>query len=228
MTSQIHTAVRRGEEPGFAERIKTGTDAAHRETEQSRFVRALLDGELRPEGYAALLAQTYLVYTKLEEAGRAHAGNALVEPFLADELLRVPALEADLEFIRGPNWRETITPLPATREYVERLDAVAFDWPAGFVAHHYIRYLGDLSGGQIIRRMLERAFGYRIDGLRFYTFDGIPKTKPFKDSYRAKLDSAPLSQQDQQRIIDEVNIAYRLNGRLFADLESDIESYLLT
>lgn len=228
MTSLTHPAVQRGEEPGFAERIKSETGAAHHETNQARFIRALVDGELRPEGYAALLAQTYLVYAKLEEAGRAHASDALVAPFLSDELLRVPALEADLEFLRGPGWRETITPLPATRAYLDRLDAVAFDWPAGFLAHHYIRYLGDLSGGQIIRRMLERTYGYRTDGLRSYTFDDIPKTKPFKDSYRAKLDSAPLSQQDRQHLIDEVTFAYRLNGQLFADLESDIESYLAT
>ena len=87
-----------------------GNHAAHRETEQSRFVGALLGGELTTAGYAALLGQTYLVYTSLEEAGRAHADNALVNPFLSDDLLRVAALEADLEFLSGPNWRESLWP----------------------------------------------------------------------------------------------------------------------
>lgn len=227
MTSRTATATGRGEGPGFAERIREGTSAAHRETNESRFVGALLDGELSAEGYAALLAQTYLVYTKLEEAGRTHAQDNLVAPFLAEELLRVPALEADLEFLRGPDWRASVSPLPAAQKYLERLDEVAFDWPVGFVAHHYIRYLGDLSGGQIVRRKLERAYGFRTEGVRFYTFDGIPKPKPFKDSYRAKLDSAPLSEQDRQDLIDEVHVAYHLNGQLFADLEGDIESYLV-
>ncbi|TSD47591.1 biliverdin-producing heme oxygenase [Rhodococcus sp. KBS0724] len=211
----------------FSERIKAQTDAAHRETEQSRFVGALLGGELTTAGYAALLGQTYLVYTSLEEAGRAHADNALVNPFLSDDLLRVAALEADLEFLNGPNWREGLEALPATQRYVARLQEVAFDWPAGFVAHHYLRYMGDLSGGQIIRRMLERAYGFETDGLRFYIFDGIPKPKPFKDAYRANLDALAISPDDQQKFIDEVNLAYRLNGDLFADLEGDIESYLV-
>ncbi|MDV7088559.1 biliverdin-producing heme oxygenase [Rhodococcus sp. IEGM 248] len=211
---------------GFAERIKTGTDAAHRETEQSRFVGALLAGELTSDGYAELLAQTYLVYRELEDAGRTHTGNPVASPFLHDELLRVPSLEADLEFLRGPSWRETVSALPATTRYVERLREVAYEWPAGFVAHHYIRYMGDLSGGQIIRRMLERAYGYTTDGLQFYIFDEIPKPKVFKDTYRAKLDAAPLTPEDQQRVIDEVNFAYRLNGDLFAALEADIDRYL--
>ncbi|MFD7011863.1 heme oxygenase (biliverdin-producing) [Rhodococcus jostii] len=211
---------------GFAERIKAGTDAAHRETEQSRFVGALLAGELTSDGYAELLAQTYLVYRELEDAGRTHTGNPVASPFLHDELLRVPSLEADLEFLRGPSWRETVSALPATTRYVERLRGVAYEWPAGFVAHHYIRYMGDLSGGQIIRRMLERAYGYTTDGLQFYIFDEIPKPKVFKDTYRAKLDAAPLTPEEQQRVIDEVNLAYRLNGDLFAALEADIDRYL--
>lgn len=211
---------------GFAERIKAGTDAAHRETEQSRFVGALLAGELTSDGYAELLAQTYLVYRELEDAGRTHTGNPVASPFLHDELLRVPSLEADLEFLRGPSWRETVAALPATTRYVERLREVAYEWPAGFVAHHYIRYMGDLSGGQIIRRMLERAYGYTTDGLQFYIFGEIPKPKVFKDTYRAKLDAAPLTPEDQQRVIDEVNLAYRLNGDLFAALEADIDRYL--
>ena len=209
----------------FAERIKAGTDAAHRETEQSPFVGALLAGELSPDGYAELLAQTYLVYRELEDAGRTHTGSPVVSPFLHDELLRVPSLEADLAFLRGPSWRDTVSALPATTRYVERLREVAYESPAGFVAHHYIRYMGDLSGGQIIRRMLERAYGYSTDGLQFYIFDEIPKPKVFKDTYRAKLDAAPLSPEDQQRVIDEVNLAYRLNGALFADLEAGIDRY---
>ncbi|MFZ2172450.1 MAG: biliverdin-producing heme oxygenase [Rhodococcus sp. (in: high G+C Gram-positive bacteria)] len=210
---------------GFADRIKADTDAAHRETEQSGFIGALLAGELNTDGYAELLAQTYLVYRELEDAGRSHADSPVASPFLADELLRVPSLEADLEFLRGPSWRDTVSASPATTRYVARLREVAYEWPAGFVAHHYIRYMGDLSGGQIIRRMLERAYGYTTDGLQFYIFAAIPKPKVFKDSYRAKLDAAPLSADDQQRVIDEVNLAYRLNGALFADLEADIDSY---
>ncbi|QCQ91047.1 biliverdin-producing heme oxygenase [Rhodococcus sp. SGAir0479] len=216
-----------GEAAGFAERIKAETDAAHRATEQSRFVGDLLAGKLTSAGYAALLAQTYFVYETLERAAEVHANDPLAAPFIAPELIRLPSLAADLQFLLGEQWRAQLSATPATARYVARLEEVAFTSPAAFVAHHYLRYLGDLSGGQIIRRMLERAYGYDVDGLRFYIFDEIAKPKVFKDEYRAKLDAAPLTADEQARFIDEVNLAYGLNGALFADLEADIDRYLV-
>lgn len=210
---------------GFAERIKTGTAAEHNDTENSQFVTELLDGQLNTAGYAALLAQSWYIYEALERIGRDYADDAIVGPFLADELLRTAALEADLQFLLGDDWRTTTTPLPATVRYVQRLEEVAAISPEAYLAHHYLRYLGDLSGGQIIRRMLERAYGYERDGLRFYTFDDIPKTKPFKDAYRAKLDAAPLDEAQQQAVIDEANLVFGLNRGLFTELGNDLHNF---
>ena len=210
---------------GFAERIKTGTAAEHNDTENSQFVTELLDGQLNTAGYAALLAQSWYIYEALERIGRDYADDAIVGPFLADELLRTAALEADLQFLLGDDWRATTTPPPATVRYVQRLEEVAATSPEAYLAHHYLRYLGDLSGGQIIRRMLERAYGYERDGLRFYTFDGIPKTKPFKDAYRAKLDAAPLDEAQQQAVIDEANLVFGLNRGLFTELGNDLHNF---
>lgn len=210
---------------GFAERIRTETQQAHSDTENAGFVSDLLNGNLSPAAHADLIAQTWFVYEALERIGRDYADHPLVGPFLSDELLRTQALEDDLRFLIGEHWRTEIEPLPATVAYVDRLEQVAATAPEAFLAHHYLRYLGDLSGGQIIRRMLERAYGYERDGLRFYIFDRIPKTKPFKDTYRAKLDAAPLDSDQQQSVIDEANLVYGLNGALFADLARDIDRY---
>lgn len=210
---------------GFAERIRTETQAAHSDAENSQFINELLEGRLSTAGYAELLAQTWFIYDALERIGRDYTGDAIVGPFLSDDLLRIPALETDLTFLLGPDWRSTIRALPATVAYVERLEQVAARSPEAFLAHHYLRYLGDLSGGQIIRRMLERAYGYERDGLRFYIFDDIPKTKPFKDAYRAKLDAAPLDGAQQQAVIDEANLVYGLNHALFGDLATDLDRF---
>ncbi|WP_016693096.1 heme oxygenase (biliverdin-producing) [Rhodococcus rhodochrous] len=210
---------------GFAERIRLETQQAHSDTENSVFVSELLGGKLSTEAHAALIGQTWFVYDSLERIGRGYSDDPIAGPFLSDELLRSAALEADLDFLVGSDWRDRIAPLPATVAYVDRLEQVAAVSPEAFLAHHYLRYLGDLSGGQIIRRMLERAYGYERDGLRFYIFDGIPKTKPFKDAYRAKLDAAPLDGDQQQSVIDEANLVYGLNGALFADLALDIDRY---
>ena len=98
------------------------------------------------------------------------------------------------------------------------LQQIATRDPRIFIAHHYIRYLGDLSGGQIIKSMLRRAYGYTDEGVRFYTFADIPKLKPFKDSYRAALDALDLAPAAEALFIAEVNDAYAFNRAVFDEL----------
>lgn len=207
---------------GFAARVKIATDPAHQDAEGSQFMTQLLAGKLPAEAYIALLAQNWYIYRDLEASGRALAGNPLVEPFLHESLLRQAALEQDLEFHLGGDWRDKVSALPATERYAARLREVSPDWPAGFVAHHYLRYLGDLSGGQIIRRIVERTYDYETAGVRFYIFDDIAKPKPFKDDYRAALDALDLDEGEKVRFIDEVSAAFQLNKDLFVELDGEV------
>ena len=207
---------------GFAAQVKIATDPAHRDAEGSQFMSQLLDGALPAEAYVALLAQQWFIYRDLEAGGRALAGHPLVDPFLHDSLLREQALEDDLAFHLGAGWRDKVTALPATERYTARLRAVSPDWPAGYVAHHYLRYLGDLSGGQIIRRIMERTYGYDTDGVRFYIFDDIAKPKPFKDAYRAAMDALDLREEEKLRFIDEVGAAFNYNRDLFIQLDGEV------
>jgi len=207
-----------GAEPdGFAAHLRRATRADHAAAESSGLVTALLEGRLPREAYAALLAQTHLVYAVLEEAAAAQAGNPDVEPFLDPALVRLPSLQADLAHLLGASWREALVPLPATQRYLDRLREVA-DWPAGLVAHHYVRYLGDLSGGQVIRRLVARAYDLELDGVRFYVFEGIARPKPYKDRYRAALDAVPWDAAERERAAAEASRAFVLNADLFADL----------
>lgn len=203
---------------GLAERLRAGTRTEHEWAERSPFMVALLDGWLDRAAYTLMLGQTWLFYRVLEWAARSWHRDPVVGPFVSDELYRCPSLEADLRWLSGETWREQVTPLPATQRYVDRLRAVCFTSPTAFVAHHYTRYLGDLSGGQIIRRRLAASYGLTRDGVRFYHFDRIPKPKPFKDSYRDRLDSAPWTAAEQDDVIAEANEAFRLNRAVFDDL----------
>lgn len=128
-----------------------------------------------------------------------------------------PEIEKDLTFLVGADWAERITLHPATERYVARLRTVGASLPA-YAAHAYTRYLGDLSGGQIIKRMLERHYGLSGDGLAFYTFVEIPKSKPFKDVYRERLDGLVLTPEQLDETVAEAKHAFRLNSDLFADL----------
>jgi heme oxygenase (biliverdin-producing, ferredoxin) len=199
-------------------RLKAATRDEHERTESSPFITALMDGQLDRSAYTALLGQSYLFYAVLEEAGDAWRGDEVVGPFVSDALVRAGALETDLAWLAGDGWRDELAPLPATRQYMDRMREVCFDSPSAFVAHHYTRYLGDLSGGQIIRRKLHSIYGLTDDGVRFYVFDDVPKPKLFKDDYRRLLDEAPWDERERTNLVAEANEAFRLNRGVFTDL----------
>ncbi len=91
------------------------------------------------------------------------------------------------------------------------------------MAHHYTRYLGDLSGGQAIGKILDRTFGLDGAGLSFYEFPMRPK--PYKDAYRARLDGLDLDAEQIDRAVDEVKIAFNLNQALFNELAENLPAY---
>ncbi|WP_329110150.1 biliverdin-producing heme oxygenase [Micromonospora sp. NBC_01699] len=207
------------EADGLAARLRAATDAAHRAAESTPYITALIAGQIPRAGYAALVAQHYFVYETLEEAAEAMRGDAVAGPFVADELTRLPRLAEDLAFLLGPGWRDRIAPNAATEAYRDRLREVCFTWPAGFVAHHYTRYLGDLSGGAFVAAAVRRTYGFTTDdGTRFYQFEQIPSRGRFKREYRDRLDALALDPAEFERTADEAVIAFELNRELFHHL----------
>lgn len=182
------------------------------------FMTDLLVGRGTRDDYVQLLAQHFFVYEALEAAGERHAGDPVAERFLSPALTRLPAIRSDLAFLLGDDWRERIVPLPTTSEYVRRIADVAGGWVGGFVAHHYTRCLGDLSGGHLIRTVLQRRFGFDTNGVGFFLFAEIADPKGFKATYRQQLDAVDWTEAERERVIDEVLVAYRYCTALFADL----------
>ncbi|PSK92281.1 heme oxygenase [Murinocardiopsis flavida] len=202
----------------FSERLKAATWGLHEAAENHGFTDSLLAGTLPREDYTALVAQHYFAYAALEDVGRELADDPVAGPFLIPELFRLPALRRDLALLLGPNWHSRIEATRATGEYAARIRATA-QWPAGYVAHHYTRYIGDLSGGQFIRKAVRAAYGFGDgDGASFYDFAAIGSLPKFKNRYRALLDSLPVEAAEQERVIAETRAAYRCNIEVFADL----------
>jgi len=131
----------------FSANLRASTMAAHERANHSEYMNALLGGELSLEGYTRLAIQYYFIYQAIERAADKLVNDPVAGKFVFEELRRVPSLERDLEHLVGPDWRETVRPLPSTERYARRV-AEASDWSGGFVAHHYTRYLGDIAGGR--------------------------------------------------------------------------------
>jgi heme oxygenase len=202
----------------FSTALRQRSSSAHSGSEGAGFMSDLMNGNGSREDYIALVAQHWYVYEALERAAEQMRRDPVASAFISEKLTRLPAIEADLEFLIGADWREQISPLPTTERYAERINQVGATWVGGFVAHHYTRYLGDLSGGQFIGRVMARRFGFETNGIGFYLFDDIADPNSFKDVYREQLDAAPWDEAEQERVIDEVLLAYRLNTELFDDL----------
>ncbi|WP_419995179.1 heme oxygenase (biliverdin-producing) [Streptomyces boninensis] len=202
----------------FSVRLRTESHEQHTEAETSTFMSDLLGGRLGVDAYARYTEQLWHVYSALEGASDQLADDPVAGPFIQPELARVPELERDLDFV-APGWRGT-APLPATQAYADRIAECAAKWPAGYVAHHYTRYLGDLSGGQIIRGTAEKTWGFerKGDGVRFYVFEQIGNPAAYKRSYRELLDRLPLDELEQRRVVDECKRAFALNTAMFHDL----------
>lgn len=202
--------------PELAERLKTETRIDHERAENSSFMKELLGGERSLADYTRYLGQYAHVYAALESRQPREGDPA----FLTDpRLLRMPAIEHDLAALGVPNWR-AIRQLPATEAYCRRIRTAAAD-QSGFetyLAHHYTRYLGDLSGGQIIAVLLKRHYGAGDSQTTFFRFPGIDSPQRFKRQYRLELDELGFTEPQIERVLDEVREAFRSNSEVFAEL----------
>jgi heme oxygenase len=204
----------------FSTLIRTASREQHEEVRGSTFMSDLLGHKLGVDAFARYTEQLWFVYGALESGAERLAGDPVAGPFVRPELFRMASLEQDLEYLRGPGWRSGVSALPATLEYARRISDCAHTWPAGYIAHHYTRYLGDLSGGQIIRDTAERTWGFpkKGDGVRFYVFEEIPNPAAFKRGYWELLDAVPGDELERQRIVSECKRAYALNNAVFQAL----------
>lgn len=205
----------------LAARLRTQTWPAHRQVEATPFVRTMLRGGLSLPAYCLLLASLHPIYAALEHGLQRHAGRPEVASIYAKELLRGPALAADLTHLHGADWRGTLQPQPQALAYAAHLTALADAAPALLVAHAYVRYLGDLSGGQTLRRIVAGSLGLQGDhGTRFYDFGPPAQVSALAGELRAGLDRIDTDEATHAAIVAEAEQAFVRHERLFGELES--------
>merc|ERR1711991_587495 len=152
--------------------------------------------------------------TAMEEEIGKLADHPVVAPIGMKELNRREALEQDLAYYFGANWRDQIQASPSAAVYVDRIHAIAKESP---------ELLGDHSGGQILKNIAQKAMNMDgDDGLRFYVFDDIADEKAFKTTYRATMDELPIDQDTADRIVEEANNAFHMNMNMFKELEGNL------
>lgn len=160
------------------------------------------------------MASLYHIYVALEEEIERNKENPVYTPvYFPEELHRRAALEQDMAFWYGPRWQEAIPYTQATKRYVQRLQEVGRAEPELLVAHAYTRYLGDLSGGQVLKKIAQKALNLPSsgEGLAFFTFPNIASATKFKQLYRSRMNTLEMTPEVRQRVLDEAKTAFLLN-----------------
>ncbi|BCL37182.1 heme oxygenase (biliverdin-producing) [Nostoc sp. MS1] len=207
----------------LASKLRVGTKKAHTMAENVGFVKCFLKGVVEKSSYRKLVANFYYVYSAMEEEMEKHRQHPIVSKINFPQLNRKQSLEQDLSYYYGANWREQIQLSPAGEAYVQRIREISATEPELLIAHSYTRYLGDLSGGQILKNIAVTAMNLTdAQGTAFYEFADIPDEKAFKTKYRQTLDELPIDDATGDRIVDEANAAFGMNMKMFQELEGNL------
>ncbi|CAE8583002.1 unnamed protein product [Polarella glacialis] len=204
---------------GLALMLDDGTRKSHSMAENTQFVTGFFKGLGDKASFSQLVASLYFVYEAMETAFETTADQQ-VRTLDYPALRRLAAIEEDLAYFYGPDWRSQIQPTAGARLYAERVAKVAAESPELLIAHQYTRYLGDLFGGQMMGGMAEKSLGLESgSGTSFYRFRDIPDPMAFITEWYTKLNALELSTAEKEAIVDEANLVFRLNIEIFEELE---------
>ena len=205
----------------FSVDLKEGTKESHSAAENTKFVASFLRGVVDYEEYRKLLTNFYYVYDTMEQRIR-ETEDPMVQAVRSEALERKEGIERDLEYYYGADWKEKQIPSDACNKYCHRINEVAEENPFLLVAHHYTRYIGDLSGGKILKEITARVLKPPAGkGLDFYEFPSIPDAKLFKQNYRACLDNLGTTVPQENALIAEANYAFELNMNMFDEIKGN-------
>ena len=207
--------------PGLAESLKAQTRPLHTELERSAMMASLLRGQMGRQPYCALLRNLHAVYAVLEPALVQHAGHPGVAALFFPSMFRAPALAQDLAELHGPGWQQEIALQPAAHGYGEHLRGLAAERPQLLVAHAYVRYLGDLSGGQVLRRIVAASLQLADGrGTSFYDFGSPADVAALASAFRAGLGRVAQDATEVAAIVAEATLSFHMHRQLFDELDT--------
>ncbi len=200
------------------DRLREATRALHTEVERTGVMRHLLAGHIVRADYAALLRNLAAIYATMEPLLVAHREHRWLRCIVDDALFRSAALAADLLVLDAASRADPL--MPSAQRYRLHLQHLGDHAPGLLVAHAYVRYLGDLSGGQVVRRIVAKSLHLTTDaGLRFYDFGDVAQAKARAQSFRQGLAAIAATATEQQALCAEAQFAFTLHRGLFAELD---------
>ncbi|KAI1883998.1 hypothetical protein AGOR_G00221860 [Albula goreensis] len=205
----------------LSEQIKAVTKDSHVRAENTELMLSYQRGLITLQQYKLLMCSLYEIYRALEEELDRNSSHPGVAPiYFPQELARLEALQRDLEFLFGQDWQKKLVVPAATHRYAQRLRQIGKENPLFLVPHAYTRYLGDLSGGQVLGRITQKSLGLSSEkGVSFFAFPGVTSPNRFKQLYRSRMNSVELTKEEREGVLEEAVRAFELNIEVFDDLQ---------
>lgn len=191
--------------------LRTSTAGLHKQAEHTGLLRQLLIGKASIDEYALFLRGLLPVYQNMERALCAVEAPLRYGQLANPAIYRAPAIEADLTSIVGADWQRQLPLLPAAKAYAQRIEHVVEDAPTRLIGHIYTRYLGDLSGGRILRRILSKTYQLADDDMHFYSFPQIDDPDLFKQEYLGFLVDRVMHNNAAKDVTAEAMTAFQFN-----------------
>ncbi|MGJ5141680.1 heme oxygenase (biliverdin-producing) [Bradyrhizobium oligotrophicum] len=212
---RIEMAGRSTRPASLLQAMRERTKTLHVTAERTGIVAELLRGRGTVHAYALLLRNLLPVYETLEAQLLRHQGTPVTGRIVRLELHRSAAIKADLAELEACN----LPLLPEAIAYVRAIHEAGSGSGHPLLAHAYTRYLGDLSGGQIIKKILARSLELEPAALSFYEFTEIADIPRFKDHYRDALEQAGAAMAEHDAVVEEAATAFQLNIALSQALQ---------
>lgn len=215
-------ASRRQEASRPSRRLRKETQSAHKLAEATQLARAFFKGKVTQRAYAEGLARLYPVYSAMERCFAEVPDDDLLSGFNLPAMFRAEPILEDLEyFALTPSFGRS----PASTAYHERITELAGDpslrWLLG--AHAYVRYLGDMYGGQIARKVAPKVLKLPEGmGVAFLSFPHVIDMPSFRDNFRARLDALATTPEQVDQLVAEANRAFDFNRQIAEELFAEL------
>ena len=124
-----------------------------------------------PGLYGEALALFYPIFAKIEDIIELHKGHEQIGKMypLLEVMRRAPGFRKDMEYYLTSDRRAELDQMvqrgenSVMEEFLQHLDRISKEDPVLILAYIYHEYAGILAGGQIIRRIVQKALGLSKD-----------------------------------------------------------------
>lgn len=195
------------------------TKDAHEKLEGTSFGEKWSEGTISQTEYVMYLADLYSIYCELERQLEICGNIAYLEPLQIKGLYRTEALKKDMEYFNVPLGAAGA----ASQEYQKHLWVVGNKNPHLLIAHVWVRYMGDLFGGQMAKKNIEKLWP---DGIAFYEYEQlkndyeIKRPSSFVTTFRKILNELKLDEKEKDEVIEEAVWAFEQHIKIFQELSN--------